>query len=194
VLGKISPLHLSYDLNLFYNKFSDIIYAIPGAELEDVKYRNSGSLETTGAECSLHLSSKRLNADISASYTYLLSAKDYYFKDHHVYSVPEFIGNGHVSYNVFTSGNHRLWLISNVKFSSKSYVQVLNTEQYDDEKISANFIFDLGARYQIGKHVTLQVECENLFDKTTYMSGATMTVMPWYKPGRTVMANIKFNF
>ena len=193
ILGEFAPLHLTYDFNLFYNKFSDIIYAIPGAELEDIKYRNSGILETIGAECSLHYSKKRLKADISTSYTHLLYAKDYYYKDHHVYSVPNFIGNGHISYNVFDSRKHHVWLTSNLKFNSKSFVKVLNTEQYDDEMISANAILDLGARYQIGNHVTLQVDCENIFNKTTYMSGATMTVMPWYMPGRTVMAIIKFN-
>ena len=190
ILGSITPLHLTYDLNLFYNKFSDIIYAIPGAELEDIKYRNSGSLETIGAECDLHYNYNRLKVDLSASYTYLTSAKDYYYKDHHIYSVPDLICNVHASYNVFGSNSHRLWFTSNLKFGSKSYVKVLNT-QYDDEKISANAILDLGARYQIGNHLTLQVDCENLFNKTTYMSGATMTVMPWYKPGRTLMAIVK---
>jgi outer membrane receptor protein involved in Fe transport len=69
---------------------------------------------------------------------------------------------------------------------------VLNTEKYEDEKISANIIFDLGTKYQIGNHITLQVNCDNLFDKRTYMSGATRVSMPWFKPGRTFMANIRF--
>ena len=63
---------------------------------------------------------------------------------------------------------------------------------YEDEKIPANVIFDLGARYQIGNHVMLRVDCENLFDKRIYMSGATMTIMPWFKSGRTLMASVKF--
>ena len=33
ILGEIIPLHLTYDVNLFYNRFTDIIYAIPGAKL-----------------------------------------------------------------------------------------------------------------------------------------------------------------
>ena len=191
VLGVITPLHLTYDINLFYNKFTDMIYAIPGADLEDVKYRNSGKLEIMGAEMDLRYNHKRFRTDLTASYSYALSAQDYYFKDNHIYAVPNFVTNGVISYNLLDLTSHRLWITSNIRFSTNSYVRVLNTEMYEDEKISSNIIFDLGTKYQIGKHVTLQVNCENLFDKTTHMSGATMTVMPWYKPGRTIMANVK---
>ena len=192
VLGEIEPIHLTYDVNLFYNKFTDVIYAIPGADLEDIKYRNSGKLEIIGGEMDVHYNYRRLRADLTASYSYVLSAKDYYYKNYHIYAVPNFVTNGVVSYNVLNIPSHRLWITANARFSTNSYVRVMNTEMYEDEKVSSNIIFDLGARYQIGNHVTLQVNCENLFDKRTYMSGATMTVMPWFKPGRTLMANVKF--
>lgn len=192
VLGEIAPIHLTYDVNLFYNKFTDMIYAIPGADLEDIKYRNSGKLEIMGAEMDVHYNHKRLKADLTACYSYVLSAKDYYYKNNHIYAIPNFVTNGIISYNILNKPSHRLWLTSNIRFSTNSYVRVLNTEKYEDEKISANIIFDLGTRYQIGNHVSLQVNCENLFDKRTYMSGATTTVMPWYRPGRTFMANVKF--
>jgi iron complex outermembrane receptor protein len=192
VLGEIAPIHLTYDVNLFYNKFTDMIYAIPGADLEDIKYRYSGKLEIMGAEMDVHYNHKRLKADLTACYSYVLSAKDYYYKNNHIYAIPNFVTNGIISYNILNKPSHRLWVTSNIRFSTNSYVRVLNTEKYEDEKISANIIFDLGTRYQIGNHVTLQVNCENLFDKRTYMSGATMTVMPWFRPGRTFMANVKF--
>jgi len=80
----------------------------------------------------------------------------------------------------------------NAKINSKFYVQVQDPT-LDDMECSGNTIFDLGARYQMGKHMTLQINCENVFDKTTYMSGATLIVMPWYNPGRTVLASIKYN-
>ena len=192
ILGEIIPLHLTYDVNLFYNKFTDIIYSIPGAKLEEAKYRNSGKLEIIGTEMDLHYNHKRMKADLTASYSYVLSATDYYYKDNHIYAVPNFVTNGIFSYNILNKSSHKLWVTSNIRFSTNSYVRVRNTEMYEDEKISANILFDLGTKYQIGNHVTLQVNCENLFDKKTYMSGATMTVMPWYKPGRTLMANVKF--
>ena len=81
VLGEITPIHLTYDVNLFYNKFTDIIYSIPGAGLEDAKYRNSGKLEIFGAEMDVHYNYRRLRADLTASYSYVLSAKDYYYKN-----------------------------------------------------------------------------------------------------------------
>ena len=192
ILGEIAPIHLTYDINLFYNKFTDIIYSIPGAGLEDAKYRNSGKLEILGAEMDVHYNHKRLKADLIASYSYVLSANDYYYKNNNIYAVPHFVTNGIFSYNILNKPSHRLWVTSNIRFSTNSYVRVRNTKLYEDEKISSNIIFDLGTKYQIGNHVTLQVNCENLFDKRTYMSGATMTIMPWFRPGRTLMTNVKF--
>ena len=192
VLGEIAPIHLTYDVNLFYNKFTDIIYAIPGAALEDVKFRNSGKLEIIGAEMDVHYNHRRVRADLIAGYTHLLSAKDYYFKDSHIYAVPNFVTNGVFSYNILHKPSHRLWITSNIRFSTNAYVRKINAETYEEGKMSANIIFDLGTKYQVGNHVTLQVNCENLFDKTTYMSGASAVTMPWFKPGRTLMANVKF--
>lgn len=191
VLGEIAPLHLTYDVNLFYNKFTDIIYSNPGAKLEDVKFQNSGKLEIIGAEMDVHYNNRRLRADITASYTHLLSAKDYYFRGSHIYAVPNFVSNGVISYNVLNKSAHRLWITSNIRFSTNSYVKKVNTETYEEEKMSSNIIFDLGTKYQIGNHVTLNVNCDNLFDKTYYMSGATLVAMPWYRPGRTFIASVK---
>ena len=192
VLGEIAPIHLSYDVNLFYNKFTDIIYAIPGAKLEDVKYRNSGKLDIIGAEMDVHYNYKRLRADLTASYTHLLSAKDYYFNDNHIYSVPNFVTNGVFSYKISNKSSHNIWLTSNIRFFTNSYIQKVNAKVYEEEKMPSSFIFDLGARYQMGNHMTLRVDCENLFDKTTYTSGAMVVAMPWYNPGRTLMASVNF--
>ena len=192
VLGEIAPIHLSYDVNLFYNKFTDIIYAIPGAKLEDVKYRNSGKLDIIGAEMDVHYNYKRLRADLTASYTHLLSAKDYYYHDNHIFSVPNFVTNGVFSYKLLNKASNNLWITSNIRFSTNSYIQKVNAEVYEEEKMPSSFIFDLGVRYQMGNHMTLRVDCENLFDKTTYTSGAMVVAMPWYNPGRTLMASVNF--
>ena len=192
VLGEIAPIHLSYDVNLFYNKFTDIIYAIPGAKLEDVKYRNSGKLDIIGAEMDVHYNYKRLRADLTASYTHLLSAKDYYYHDNHIFSVPNFVTNGVFSYKLLNKASNNLWITSNIRFSTNSYIQKVNAEVYEEEKMPSSFIFDLGARYQMGNHMTLRVDCENIFDKTTYTSGAMVVAMPWYNPGRTLMASVNF--
>ena len=192
VLGEIAPIHLSYDVNLFYNKFTDIIYAIPGAKLEDVKYRNSGKLDIIGAEMDVHYNYKRLRADLTASYTHLLSAKDYYYHDNHIFSVPNFVTNSFFSYKLLNKASNNLWITSNIRFSTNSYIQKVNAEVYEEEKMPSNIIFDLGARYQMGNHMTLRVDCENIFDKTTYTSGAMVVAMPWYNPGRTLMASVNF--
>lgn len=191
VMGDILLKNLTYDVNLFYNRFSDIIYSIPSAGLEDDKYRNSGKLETIGAECALHYNGNRLKANFTASHTRILSAKDYPVKGHHIYSVPDFISNVQLMYDVLGKNNQHLWLTSNVKFGSKFYIQSPDPT-LEDTKYSDNTVIDLGARYQFGKHMSLQLDCENIFDKKTYISGATLIIMPWYNPGRTLLASIKY--
>lgn len=193
IMGDILSLNLTYDVNLFYNRFSDIMYSIPDAGIEEAKYRNSGKLETVGAECALHYNARRLKANLIASHTRLLSAKDYPFKGHHIYSVPDFISNAQIMYDVLDKNNQHLWVTANAKFGSMFYVQVPDPA-IDDERISDNYIFDLGLRYLYNKHISLQIDCENIFDKTTYISGATLIAMPWYNPGRTVLASIKYSF
>ena len=190
VMGDILPINFTYDVNLFYNRFSDIMYSVPDAGIEDAKYRNSGRLETIGAECSLHYNSKRIKANLTSSHTRLLHAKDYPFRDHHIYAVPDFINNIQLMYDVLAKTNHHLWLTANTKINSKFYVQIPGN---DDNECSGNTVFDLGARYLLGKHMTIQLDCENVLDKTTYISGATLIAMPWYNPGRTVLASIKYN-
>lgn len=192
IMGDILPINLTYDVNLFYNSFSDIMFSIPDAGIEEAKYRNSGRMETIGAECALHYNSKRLKGNLTACHTRLLNAKDYPFKGHHIYSVPDFISNAQLMYEVLNMKNHQLWLTANAKFGSLFYVQIPNPK-LDDKEYSDNTIFDLGARYQLGKHMTIHLDCENVFDKTTFFSGATLIVMPWYNPGRTVMASVKYN-
>ena len=191
MMGDILPINLTYDINLFYNRFSDIMYSIPEAAIEEAKYRNSGRMETIGAECALRYDGRRLKANATACYTRLLYAKDYPYKGHHIYSVPDFISNIQLMYDLLNKSNHHLWLTANAKISSKFYIQVPDPEIVDKE-YSDNTIFDLGAHYQLGKHMTIQLDCENIFDKTTYISGATLIVMPWYNPGRTLLTSIKY--
>ena len=103
-----------------------------------------------------------------------------------------FVTNGVFSYKLLNKASNNLWITSNIRFSTNSYIQKVNAEVYEEEKMPSSFIFDLGARYQMGNHMTLRVDCENLFDKTTYTSGAMVVAMPWYNPGRTLMASVNF--
>ena len=118
-------------------------------------------METIGAECALRYDGRRLKANATACYTRLLYAKDYPYKGHHIYSVPDFISNIQLMYDLLNKSNHHLWLTANAKISSKFYIQVPDPEIVDKE-YSDNTIFDLGAHYQLGKHMTIQLDCENI--------------------------------
>jgi iron complex outermembrane receptor protein len=185
-IGDVSPLNLKYEVNLYYNKFTDVVNINSKAGIEDDKYRNSGKLETVGVELATQYTIPKFKAYLSACYNKPLSAKDYYYNNRHIYSVPEFTGNLHLLYNI----TRKLSVRSSVKFAGKYYIPFSAVEA--DQEIPSSTLFDFGASWKMNKYCLLNVDCENAFDATTYMSGATMTaVMSWFKPGRTLMASLK---
>ena len=187
VLGNLSQWNFIFDFNVFYNNFTDVVFINTAAELEEAKYRNSGKLQTVGAELELRYNLSRLNASLTACYNYPLSAQDYYYSDHNIYGVPRLTTNVGAIYRLFKGFS----LTGLAKFASKFYVPTLyNDVNYE---VPSSILFDLGVRYQWGHHVQFSFDCENIFDKLTYISGATTTIMPWYKSGRTLMASLKIN-
>jgi iron complex outermembrane receptor protein len=188
ILSDIPSCHLACDVNMFYNKFTDMIHVISNAQLEDVKYRNSGNLETIGAEAVLRYdNNKNLSAVLSGCYNYPVSSADYYYDDHNIFSVPKLTANLSARYKPLSF----LSLKGLLRYRSKFYVPAMVSET--TYEVPSDLLVDLGVGCQLGRHLQLNVDCENVFDKTTYVSGATMTIMPWYRPGRVVMTSVKIN-
>lgn len=177
----------NFDFNLFYNYFTDVVFINSSAELEEAKYGNSGQLQTVGAELVLGFHPNRLNTYFTACYNYPLSAQDYYYSNHNIFGISKLTANLGAVYTLFNGFS----ITALAKYASNFYVPTLNNDLMYE--VPSSLLFDLGARYQLGRFSQISIDCENIFDKTTYVSGAMTTIMPWYKPGRTVMASLKIN-
>ena len=190
-LGRIDKWHLNYDFNIFYNNLTDIVVNNPSKDTSTPKYINSGSLKVAGAEAEVSFSipSFRLNANLT--YSYPLEAEDYYYTDHHIYSIPKFMANLACSKRLVNIGNHLVWLNAGFKFGTKTLNKAnSNVPDTKDYELSGNAIVDLGLKYSYRDAIQLSLDCDNVFDRSYYISGSFY--VPFRAQGRTLMATVTF--
>ena len=194
LMGSIKPWHLTYDLNLFYNKCTNMIYNIPNAGLEDIKYRNSGQLENMGIEASLHYAYRNLSADLTLYADKPFSATDYYYSDdkNKVYFVPSTTACLHLAWKPLQTDIHTLKLYGTAKYSGSKLIPGGNAISEGDYYISDNVIADLGMKYSFRNHLHFSLDCTNLFNDDNCICGAIITIFPQYQRGRMLMGIISY--
>ena len=191
MLGKIDPWHLTYDVNLFYNKFKNLIYLNSLASLEEPKYLNSGRLENIGAEASINYAGKRLSGSLTLYYCKDLKGQDYYYDDdeERVFSVPSFTSNLHLIWKPLVTKKHELQLYGNLKYTGKKYIFASNLHHF---YIADRMLVDLGASYSIMNRIKLNFDVENVFNTDSYIDGPTVQIFPYCQRLRTLMGSVSF--
>ena len=192
-LGTLRNLHLTYDVNFFYNHLTDIISNTQNTGANTAKYHNSGMLKTWGAEAELVYTQPATNARLTFSYLNMISAEDYTTADGRIYSIPSFIGNLNIGQRLFERKNHRLWASANMRFTSKTLERVHARRRvgYPDFYERSRLIADVGLRYHYAKWLELNLSCNNILN-TSYDLGGT-TYFPYQTMGRTAMASVAFS-
>lgn len=193
-MGNLANNHLAYDVNLFYNRLTDIINNTQKVgEHTSAKYRNSGLLTMCGAEAVLSYYNNTFNARLSSTYQYVISSEDYYVEQGSIYAVPSFMTNLSLSEQLFTIGNHSLTAMANVSYSSRTFNRI--GERYNPVEstfyFDGRFLVDMGLKYHFKNFLQVSVDIENLFNKTYYVGGTTH--FPYQRLGRVAMATLSFN-
>ena len=190
-MGRIESWHLDYDVNIFYNHLTDIVFNNPSPDPEAPKFINSGSLKVAGAEAELGFSIPSFRIDANMTYLRPLEAEGYYYTDHKIYSIPAFTGNLICSKRLVNIGNHLVWLNAGFKFGTKT-LNKANSRLPDskDFDLSGNAIVDLGLKYSYRDAIQLSLDCDNVFDKSYFVGGSFY--VPFRAQGRTVMATVSF--
>ena len=194
-MGMISPIHLIYDVNLFYNQLTDIINNTQKVgESTSAKYRNSGGLKTCGAEIELLFNSKWLNVKWSSTYLHYISSEYYYSDGSYIFSVPKFMTNLHLSKRLLKAGKHVLWISANANYHTKTKNKI--SERVDPAAptffLGDRFLLDAGLSYHLGNFMEVSVDVENIFNKTYFVGGTTH--FPYQRSGRKAMASVMFHF
>lgn len=189
-LGSLSN-HLVYDVNLFYNRLTDLICNNQSTELNAPKYVNSGSLKIAGIEAELSYKTTTFLSRFCATAQRALDAEQYYYSDHNIYSVPSFFVNLTAEQRLFNKGNHTVWLSGSLRYSSRTLNRA-NSRIKDSEDfyLDGRALVDLGLKYGYSDFMQLSLDCDNVFN-THYEIGGTHYI-PFRYPGRILMGTLSF--
>ena len=188
----------SYDVNLFFNYMTDIITNNQSTDVNAPKYINAGTLKIAGVEAALGYSRKSFHARANATWQRALSAEQYTYSDHEIYSVPSVIANLTCEKRLFPWKNekandskHSLWLSGNLQYTSRTLNKANSrVKGSSDFYLSDRALVDLRLKYDYNEMMQLSIDCDNVFN-TTYEIGGT-SYLPYRYPGRIVMGTIAF--
>lgn len=200
-MGRIAPLRLAYDFNLFYNKYDNLL------SFSDMFERNSitniGVYKCVGLEASLTYSHRRLAASACFYWQRVVKADNYHYceNDNAVLAVPKMTANLNIAYKLLNNGKHELKIYGNAKFtgcktmSKTDYNPIridIEEPQYYD--LNSTFAVDAGIKYTFNQRLSLSADCENLTDTDRFLSRAALIMYPYYERGRNLMIAASYRF
>ncbi|MBR6179609.1 MAG: TonB-dependent receptor [Prevotella sp.] len=190
-MGKMPQMHLTYEVNLFYNKYANLLCWHIRDWTAGV---NSGRLTNVGIEGTANYAYKRFSTILSFYYCHDNSSKNYYYDTQKqiVCGVPHFTLNLHAAYLLIYGKNHELKVYGHSTYEGRKRNYSYSEE--DNFNVDANMRFDLGIRYLYKQRLRLSLDCENIFDTDHYVCGAQTTLVPDFQRGRTMMASLSVQF
>ena len=191
LMGSLSN-HFSYDVNLFYNRLTDLICNNQSTDLNAPKYVNSGSLKIAGIEAELEYKTSSFRSRLNTTLTRALDADQYYYDNHQIYSVPSWIVNLICEKRLLHMPKHTLWLSGNLRYTSrtlnKANSQIKGSEDF---YLSGYALLGLQLKYSYNNKIQLSLDCDNVFN-TSYEIGGT-SYIPYKYPGRILLGTVSFN-
>ena len=190
-IGAISPLHLNYEANLFYNKYSSLMCLLSRDEYTG---KNSGKLTNWGVECSANYAYKRFSSSLSLYYCKDIDSEHYYYNTSQniVCGVPHFAINLHGAWKLIQGEKHELKVYGHSKYMGRKLS--FQKEEEDDFFVEGKLLFDLGITYRYKQHLQLSLDGENIFNTYHYLCGYTYLCAPDFQRGRTLMASLSYQF
>lgn len=199
VMGKIAPLRLSYDVNLFYNQFENL-------HIEQIySMNNEGVLRNIGLEATATYSHNRLTASMNAYWNKVVKAENYFYSEteNAIYAVPKATVNLNVGWKLLQHRKHELKLYGSGRYTSSKWL--LKTEfvllpNFDidvitsETRLSDTFIMDAGLKYTYANRLTLALDCENLLDTDHFLAGPSYYMYAYHERGRNLMVSASYTF
>ena len=190
-MGTIQPLHLNYEANIFYNKYSNLLC---WQSREDHSGDNSGQLTNIGVEGTANMAYKRFSANLSFYYCRDIESINYYYNTSEklVCGVPHFTFNLHGAWKLIQGKSHELKVYGHSTYLGKK-LNFTDSEE-EDYFVEGEILFGLGIKYGYKQRLQLSLDCENIFDTDHYICGASYQTVPKFQRGRTLMAALSFQF
>lgn len=195
-MGRVVPLHLNYEVNLFYNNYTNLMLWYTRLEnlLSENAIMNQGSLRNMGAEATARYAHERLSGYLSAYYCHDISSENYYYNrnEKKVTGVPHFTLNLHGAYKLLQTARHELKIYGHASYESRKLNYT--DKEADDFYLDATMLFDLGLKYGYRNHLQLSLDYENILNTDRYLCGSIQKKHPIFQRGRTLMASISYLF
>ena len=190
-MGTISPLHISYEANIFYNKYDNLLC---WQERRAKELLNGGTLRNAGFEGTVNYAHKRLSAYLSLYYCKDISSDHYYYDNikEMVCNVPHFTFNLHGAWKALQHGQHEIKIYGHSKYIGKRLNY--SFEEEDDFFVDGKLLFDVGAKYMYNQRLQISLDCENIFDTVFYICGPNNHHAPHFQRGRNLMAAVSYRF
>lgn len=188
-IGKVS--NLNYDVNLFYNHLTNIISNNQSQDLYAPKFINAGNLKIAGVELELGYNTTSLHTHLNTTWQRALSAEQYTYSDHYIYSVPSVITNLTCEQRLLRKTHHSLWLSGNLRYTSRTLNKANSrVKGSEDFYLNDRALVDLRLKYDYNDFMQLSLDCDNVFN-TSYEIGGT-SYIPYRYMGRTFMGTVSF--
>lgn len=197
-MGTIPSLHTNYDVNLFYNKYTNLLWWFTRYNnniFEEDILRNIGQLTNVGIEATARYAYKRLSANLSLYYCHDISAERYYYNkiEKKVNEVPHFTFSLHGAWKVLQNKKHEVKAYGHFSHIGKKLSYHVYHEN-EDFYVPAVSLIDLGVKYSYKQRLQLSVDCENIFNTDNYICGPNYQHVPHFQRGRTLMTAISYRF
>lgn len=194
----ISPWHLKYEANLYYNELSNLICY--DATNQAQKVSNAGILNVLGLENVLTYEHKRLMANLNFTYQYVTGSYNYSADDTHVNNFPSFMLNTMCSYKVWNSARYgSVRIRANMNMSSQQYSPIISSMVYRGEehiylpyhKIKARAVVNGGADYE-WKGFSASLNVYNALGADYVQGGSDRIPAP--QQGRSILGTLAYKF
>lgn len=192
-MGTLPQQHFNYEVNLFYNNYSNLICWDDRTVDRNESYgKNRGQLENVGIECTAAYSHKRLSARMTLYYCHDISIEHFYYntKEKIVNNVPHFIMNLNGSWKLLKTRNHELKFYGHACYTGRKLTYTFQEEQ--DFYVASKLLFDFGVQYRYRQYLQLSLDVENILNTDHYICGNNYWKAPLLQRGRTLMASVAF--
>jgi len=190
LIGSLSS-HFSYDINLFYNRLTDLICNNQSTDLNAPKYVNAGSLKIAGIEAELGYNTPSFHSQLNTTLHRAFEAEQYYYNNHNVYSIPSWVLNLSGEKRLLNKLKHSIWLSGNLRFTSRTLNKANSRiKGSEDFYLSGYTLLGLRIKYNYNNHIDFSLDCDNVFN-TSYEIGGT-SYFPYKYPGRIIMGTLSF--
>ena len=196
-MGKVIPLNLDYEVNLFYNRYRNLLCWTSRIDenIDSKKAINNGHLNNVGIEATARYANQRFSGNLNLYYCHDISCDEYYYNslEDKVTNVPHFTLNLHGAYNLLQTANHELKIHGHVSYTGRQLSQTYYEKE--DFYVKAKTLFDLGIKYSYRQRLKLSLDCENILNTDHYLCGPTIDYThPIFQRGRTIMGSLSYHF